>query len=217
VALMAALDAARGIRRAPVDLAEEAFQLEAVEAELPGGRQDQYAAALGGFHRFEFAEGAVKVEPLQLNAAFAAALAEQIVVCYTGVSRVSSNTISRVMGGYSRGDAGIVRALRAMVEVAHRMAEALRSGDLPGVGSLLTENWRLQQLLDPGMRTEPMARLEASMTSAGVLGGKAVGAGAGGSMIFLVGGDAADAARAAQEAGAKVLPFTWTREGVRLA
>jgi len=66
VALVAALDAVRGIRRSRVDLAEEAFALESVEAALPGGRQDQYAAALGGFHRLVFERGAVSVEPSRL-------------------------------------------------------------------------------------------------------------------------------------------------------
>lgn len=217
VALVAALDAARGVQRLPTALAEEAFQLEAVDAELPGGRQDQYAAALGGIHRFGFAETGVVAQRIRLDGAFAAVLAEQLVVCYTGISRVSSDTISRVMGGYERGDGAIAGALRGLVEVAERMAEALRAGDLSGVGSLLSLNWRLQQRLDRGMRTEPMARLEAAMRASGILGGKAVGAGAGGSMIFLLDGDAATGRRAAIAAGARLLPFTWASEGVRLA
>jgi galactokinase/mevalonate kinase-like predicted kinase len=96
------------------------------------------------------------------------------------------------------------------------MAEALRRSDLPAVGILLSENWRLQQLLDQGMRSEPMARLEAAMAAAGILGGKAVGAGAGGSMIFLAAGNSDAAAQAARLAGARVLPFSWAAEGVRL-
>src|SRR5262245_35607977 len=54
VALVAALDAWKQIERAPRELAEAAFTLEAVEAALPGGKQDQYAAALGGFHQLAF-------------------------------------------------------------------------------------------------------------------------------------------------------------------
>lgn len=216
VALVAALDASLGVRRSGAETAEEAYQVEAVEAELPGGRQDQYAAALGGFHRFGFTAGGVTVEPLLLEAAFLEALADRIVVCYTGVSRVSSNTIARVMNGYDRGERGITGALRAMVDVAERMAEALRLSDFARVGALLSENWRLQQCLDPGMRTDSMARLEASMATAGVLGGKAVGAGAGGSMIFLTAGDTSRAAESAREAGARLISFRWAAEGVRL-
>jgi D-glycero-alpha-D-manno-heptose-7-phosphate kinase len=216
VALVAALDTARGIRRTPVALAEEAFQLEAVEAGLPGGKQDQYAAALGGFHRLEFAGDAVAVKPLDLDPAFLAQLEERIVICYTGTSRVSSSMISRVMGAYTAGQRGVVDGLRAMADVAERMGTALSAGDFAETGRLLTANWRFQQQLDPGMCTMDMTRLEMAMSDAGALGGKAAGAGAGGSMFFLVGNDVRRAARAAEEVGARVLPFRWTREGVRV-
>jgi D-glycero-alpha-D-manno-heptose-7-phosphate kinase len=214
VALVAALDAALGRTRPAEAVAEEAFQLEAVEAALPGGKQDQYAAALGGFNRLVFEAGAVRVEPLDLDPGFADALAQRIVVCYTGTSRVSSTTIARVMGAYRRGDPGVAGALHAMVEVAERMAGALRAQDAGLVARLLTENWRHQQRLDRGMCTAEMARLETVMAEAGAVGGKAAGAGAGGSMFFVVDGDPAPAVRAAREAGASVLPFRWADRGV---
>jgi len=215
VAMVAALDRARGVTRTPTQLAEEAYQLEAVEAGFPGGKQDQYAAALGGFHRLHFEQGRARAEPLPLDPAFAAALAGQIVVCYTGISRISSRTIERVMAAYTRADPRVVSALRALADVADRMADALMASDLARVGELLTENWSHQLRLDPGMRTEPMARLETAMGRAGVLGRKAAGAGAGGSMFFLV-RDPAAATAAAQEAGARVLRSAWAACGVRL-
>ena len=214
VALVAALDAVAGTRRTPTDLAEAAFQLEAVDAALPGGKQDQYAAALGGFHRLGFHAGRVDVHPLALDAAILKALEERIVVCYTGTSRVSSKTISRVMRAYEAGDAAVVAALRGMLQIAERMVEALRAGDLAAVGRLLSRNWSCQQQLDPGMRTPELARLEAAMRDAGALGGKAAGAGAGGSMFFLA-NDPVLARSAASEAGAPVLPFKWAAEGVK--
>ena len=215
VALVAALDAAAGARRNPAELAEAAFQLEAVDAALPGGKQDQYAAALGGFHRLGFHAGRVEVHPLSLDPAIAAALEERIVVCYTGTSRVSSKTIARVMRAYEANNAVVVAALRGMVEIAERMVEALRAGDLAAVGHLLSRNWSCQQQLDPAMCTPDMARLEAAMRDAGAVGGKAAGAGAGGSMFFLAATGAATLTRVAEAAGARVLPFRWATEGVR--
>jgi len=198
VALVAATDAARGVRRPPAAQAEAAFELEALEAGLPGGRQDQYAAAHGGFHRL----------------GFAAALRDHTVVCYTGRSRVSSNTISRVMGAYQRGERDVGDALRRMVELAERIAEALVAADLAQVGRLLSENWRQQQRLDRAMRSDEMARLEDALGGSGILGGKAAGAGAGGSMFFLA-RHPAEARRAACEAGCRVLEFDWATAGVR--
>jgi D-glycero-alpha-D-manno-heptose-7-phosphate kinase len=215
VALVAALDRAAGRRDEPAGVAERAWRLEAVEARLPGGRQDQYAAALGGFHRLGFGAAGVTVMPLAPDAAFRAELGARLLLCYTGQSRVSSDTIARVMAGYARGDATITGALEGLVAVALRMAEALDAGDLARVGTLLTENWRLQQRLDPGMRTAPMAALERALAPCGVLGGKAAGAGAGGSMFFLVRGDMDEARRAARVAGAVVLPVRWAGDGVR--
>src|SRR3989449_2649034 len=97
------------------------------------------------------------------------------------------------------------------------MTEALLTADLARVAALLTENWKHQQALDPGMRTPEMARLEAAAAKAGALGGKAAGAGAGGCMFFVMRGDARDAASAvaAPGGGAKVLPLSWAPDGVR--
>jgi galactokinase/mevalonate kinase-like predicted kinase len=95
------------------------------------------------------------------------------------------------------------------------MPAALRAGDLARVGALLSANWRLQQALDPGMRTPEMARLERALADAGVLGGKAAGSGAGGSMFFLGPDDPAPAVAAARELGMRMLPVRWAATGVR--
>ena len=215
VALVAALTRARLERVGERELAEHAWQVEAVEAKIPGGRQDQYAAALGGWHRLTFRDPDVGVEPITLDPAFAATLERQIVLCYTNKSRVSGDTIGRVMGAYERGDRAVVGALHGLKDVAEAMTQALRSADLSRVGALLAANWAHQQALDAGMQTAEMARLEDAMRANGAIGGKAAGAGAGGSMFFLLKGDRRAAEQAAAAAGATVLPFTWSTEGAR--
>jgi D-glycero-alpha-D-manno-heptose-7-phosphate kinase len=214
VALVAALTRARLERLGERELAEQGWQVEAVEAKIPGGKQDQYAAALGGWHRLSFRDPDVGVEPLTLDPAFAAALERQIVLCYTNSSRVSGATIARVMSAYERGDRNITGALHGLKDAAEAMVLALRGSDLTRVGALLAENWTHQQALDPGMRTPEMARLEEAMRAAGAIGGKAAGAGAGGSMFFLV-GDRRAALDAATAVGATVLPVTWAAAGAR--
>ena len=215
VALVAVLSLARAERLSEREIAEQAWQLETVEAGVPGGKQDQCAAAFGGFHRLSFRDPDVGVEPISLDAAFAAALERQGVLCYTGRSHDSGATIARVTAAFERGDRAVTGALRALKGVAEAMAEALRAADLGRVGGLLTENWTHQQALDPAMRTPEMARLERGLAAVGVLGGKAAGAGAGGSMFFVTRDDPAPAIAAAREAGATVLPLRWAREGVR--
>ncbi|MGH7568044.1 MAG: hypothetical protein ACREL9_03590 [Gemmatimonadales bacterium] len=215
VALVACLTAARQERLDARELADAGWQLEVLEAGHPGGRQDQLAAALGGCNRLSFRDPDVGIESITLDPAFAAALERRTILCYTGVSRVSGQTIARVMGAYERGEPAVAGALRAMKQTAERMVEALRAGDAARVGALLSENWKHQQALDPDMQTPQMARLEQAMTDAGVLGGKAAGAGAGGSMFFLAGDDPRPAFAAALASGATVLPVRWAREGVR--
>ena len=214
VALVAALDRAMGVTRSPADTAERAWQLEAIEAGLPGGRQDQYAAALGGFHRLEFSADRVRFEPLSIPTDFASWLERHLVVCYTGQSRVSGDTIARVMGRYRNGDSVVTAALEGLAETADGMGQALAAGDPAEVGRLLTTNWRHQQALDAGIRTARMQELEMIMTAAGALGGKAAGAGAGGSMFFLVGNDPEGAKQATRAAGMEVLPLQWDHHGV---
>lgn len=215
VALVAALSAARGESPDPVDVAERACHLEAVEAGIPGGRQDQFASSHGGFLRLDFRDPEAEVRRLKLDPAFAAELARRIVLCYTSASRFSGATIDRVMRAYEAGDPGVAAALHGLRRVAEEMADALMTADSARVGRLLTQNWTHQQALDPRMCTEEMARLERSVTDAGALGGKAAGSGAGGCMFFLGPDDPAPVIEAARACGAQLLPVRWAMFGVR--
>ena len=215
VALVAALAAAQDERPDTRAVADAACRLEAVEAGIPGGRQDQFTAAYGGFLLLRFCDPDAEVTLLPVSSSFAAELARRIVLCYAGASRFSGATIARVMTAYERGDRAVVGALRRLRDLAPDMAEALAAEDLPRMGALLAENWRQQQTLDAGMRTDEMARLEAALAEAGAFGGKAAGSGAGGCMFFVAGDDVAAARRAAVGASARLLPVVWAAEGVR--
>src|SRR5439155_25902561 len=122
------------------EIAEQAWYLETVEAKIPGGKQDQFAAAFGGFQRLTFRDPDVGIEPITLDPAFATALERQTVLCYTGRSRVSGATIARAMAAYERGDRQVTGALRAMRDLAEAMAHALRASDPGRAGALLSEN-----------------------------------------------------------------------------
>lgn len=215
VALARVLTSANGTDASPKELAELARKAEAEVAGVAGGKQDQYAAAFGGFHLFEFQDPEVSVRPLQLDADFASALARQTVLCYTGQSRISGNTITRVMTAYNDGVRAVTGALLELKDLAHAMADALGAADLERVAVLLSRNWRCQQELDPGMQTDLMKQLEAAAAAAGALGGKAAGAGAGGSMFFVMPDDPAPLIEAATTLGMTVMPVEWSREGIR--
>lgn len=215
VALVGALSAARGEVRQRHEVADLACRLEAVEAGIPGGRQDQFTAAFGGFLRMAFHDPAVDVEPLELDDTVLAELERRVLLVYTGASRFSGATIVRVMQAYERGDRTVTAGLHGLREVAEGMPAALRAGDLARIGALLDANWRHQRTLDPAMCTPPMARLDEAMRAAGALGGKAAGSGAGGSMFFLGPDDPRPAVAAARSMGMTMLPVRWAATGVR--
>jgi D-glycero-alpha-D-manno-heptose-7-phosphate kinase len=215
VALVAALSAARDETPDERRVADLACRLERVEAGVAGGRQDQFTATFGGFLRMTFRDPEATVEPLTLDPAVRAELERRMLLVYTGASRFSGATIGRVMQAYERGDRAVTGALIGLREVAERMTDALRAGDLARVGGLLDANWRHQQTLDPAMCTPLMARLGETMRSHGTLGGKAAGSGAGGSMFFLGPDDPRPAADAARALGMTILPVRWADTGVR--
>ena len=215
VALVAALSAARGESPNPVDIAERACHLEAVEAGIPGGRQDQFASSHGGFLRLDFKDPEAEVQRLPVDADFAEDLARRTILCYTTASRFSGATIDRVMHAYERGDQKVARALHGIRTVAESMGNALVAADLAQIGRLMSKNWNHQLALDPQMRTEKMAQLEESVFAAGALGGKAAGSGAGGCMFFLAPDEPGRVIEAAQRCGVTVLPVRWAMYGVR--
>jgi D-glycero-alpha-D-manno-heptose-7-phosphate kinase len=216
VALVAALSSARGESPDPVAIAETACHLERVEAGIPGGRQDQFSSAHGGFLRLDFRDPEAEVQRLKLDPAFAADLARRMLLCYTSASHFSGTTIARVMRAYEQGDRTVVAALHGLRDIAESMVAALSAGDFVAVGRLLSENWTHQQALDPRMCTEEMARLERALLAAGALGGKAAGSGAGGCMFFVAPDDPAGVIEAAAGCGVSLLPVRWAMRGVYL-
>ena len=199
---------------APEEAARLGWQLEVGDCGLAGGRQDQYAAALSGFNLFDFSTDLVETTAISVPANVRARLEDHLVLCYLGESRVSSDTITRVMNAYTEGVDRVVRALSEMKDIARRMAQALPEGDLEHIGHLVSRNWECQMTLDDGMQTDAMRQVEAAAADAGSLGGKAVGAGAGGCMVFVAGGDPQAVKRAAINAGATVLPLHFESVGV---
>jgi len=214
VALVHAMDQVTGSVRSPQETADTAWTVETVDAAVAGGKQDQFAAAVGGFQCLVFDHGRTTARTLTVDRDFAAELARHTLVCYTGRSRFSGDVITRVMNAYAEADSRVCRALRALADIGEAMATALIRCDLVGIGHLLDANWTEQQQLDGAMCTAEMKRLETAMLAAGAAGGKAAGAGAGGSMFFVVPGDTSQAIDAARQCGAELLPVRWATRGM---
>jgi D-glycero-alpha-D-manno-heptose-7-phosphate kinase len=162
---------------------------------LVGGKQDEYAAAFGGLNLLRFGDD-VSVEPIAQGA-----LVEQLVVCHSGVSRLSGTIHNSVWEAYERGDSHVGGLLRELRDTALMLAAALRDGNDSRVAECINHNWELQQRLHPSVTNDVVDCIVAAGRRAGALAVKACGAGGGGCVAFLVPPEArhavTDAVRAA--------------------
>lgn len=216
VALLAALAACREEEYAAEELAEMGFQLEARELGLLGGRQDQLAAALGGFLDMAFGAREPTVRRLDVSPDAARDLERHLVVAYTGHSHLSSATHARVWDGYASGG-DVADALRAIRDLARPAARALEDGRWQELARLLGENWVQQQRLDATIATPRVERIERAARDAGAWGLKATGAGAGGCLLILAPPERRTAvAEAVTATGGRVLDAGFAAEGVHV-
>ena len=199
-------------------VAEQAYGLEELLGIL-GGRQDQYAAAFGGFNLMRFGGGSsVEVEQVALAPETITALEKRSVLVYTGTPRLSGNIHESVWGGFRAGRTKTVAAFHGLREVGLAMPEALQHGNLSAFAALLEQNWEHQKDLDPSVSNPQIEKLFAVAQSAGALGGKACGAGGGGCLYFVTEeGQQAAVANALVAAGARYIPFQFESEGLRVA
>lgn len=196
-------------------IAELAYNLEEILGIL-GGKQDQYAAAYGGFNSMTFGE-AVAVERLHVPDAMTAELEARLVLCYTGKPRLSGNIHENVWGAFRRGATSTVNALYTLRECAVQMRAALLQGDSQAFGDLLTRNWQNQKALDPSITNPQIEDLFERAEEAGSVGGKACGAGGGGCLLFFAApGKQAVVAEALAQAGARIIPFQFDFEGLQV-
>lgn len=199
-------------------IAEQAYGLEGLLGIL-GGRQDQYAAAFGGFNLLRFGGGAqVEVEPVALSPETIGALERRSVLVYTGTPRLSGSIHENVWGGFRAGRSETVAAFHGLREVGLALPEALQKGDFTEFAALLAQNWTCQKNLDPSVSNAQIDELFTIAESAGALGGKACGAGGGGCLYFVTEeGTQAAVTEALVAAGARHIPFQFESEGLKVA
>jgi D-glycero-alpha-D-manno-heptose-7-phosphate kinase len=122
-------------------------------------------------------------------------LVARSILIYTGVSRISGDTITAVLGAYEKREPRVVNALSRMRELAEEMARSLERGDLDAVGESLAEHWRHQRSLHPSIPTARIDEIVARSLEAGALGAKAMGASGGGCVLVMCRADRVDTVR----------------------
>jgi len=164
-------------------LACQACEIEIDRCGEPIGKQDQYAAAYGGLNLISFhPDDSVSVDPVISKPDLLQQMEDSILVFFTGRTRSASAVLADQSAAMQTTDR---RALmRRMVQLAFDMKEQLESGTLDHFGDLLDENWRLKAQLTSGISDPQIDTWYAKGMANGALGGKLLGAGNGGFMMF---------------------------------
>ena len=166
-------------------LAEEACRIEIDLLGQPVGKQDQYIAAFGGLTCFEFGHsGRVQVSPLAISNATLHDLEEHLVMFFTGYSRRSTEVLSDQKQRSEAGDERIFDSLHMAKKLGTATKEALEAGDTARFAALMHEHWLHKKERSSGISSEEINRWYDIGIENGALGGKLVGAGAGGFLLF---------------------------------
>lgn len=215
VAVLGALAAWRGEEVSESRLAEESRRLEVEDLGIAGGRQDHYAAAMGGALGLWF-DSEVTARRIPLTDDAIEALNARCVVAYTGQSRISSNTITAVMDAYRAREPRVLGALDRLRDLAGDMVTALESADLDSLGRLVGEHWVHQRQLHPAIPTPLIDSVLADAIAAGALGGKALGASGGGCVLAIAAEGREEDVRRAMARHAQPIPVRVARHGFQV-
>jgi D-glycero-alpha-D-manno-heptose-7-phosphate kinase len=200
----------------PYEVAELAYRIEREELGFKGGRQDQYAAAFGGFNFIEFIGPKTIVNPLRIPADVLNELAYRLLLCYTGTSHFSNDIIERQQQSYRDKRPGTVEALDGTKRLAISMKNELLRGNIDEMGRLLDEGWQMKKQFTDGISNDRIDLIYEKARNHGALGGKLVGSGGGGYiLLFCDFARRANVARAVTEAGGRVVDFALEADGVQ--
>jgi D-glycero-alpha-D-manno-heptose-7-phosphate kinase len=200
----------------PQELAEQACHIEIDRLGEPIGKQDQYIAAFGGITCFQFhKDGRVEAASLAIDEETRFNLQDNLLLFFTGFSRSASNILKDQDTRTKKNDSSMIDNLHFVKELGLRSKAALESGDLIGFGQLMHEHWEHKRKRSGGMSNPKIDEWYNLAMASGATGGKLIGAGGGGFLMFY----AEDKARlrlAMREAGLTEVRFHFDFEGTKV-
>lgn len=172
-----------GIEVSKEKLAKEACEIEIDILKEPIGKQDQYAAAYGGLNIFRFySDGTVKAEPINIDSETLKALNQNLIMFYIGNQRKASDILAEQNKNTSSDEK--FKALQQMVALVDELKTSLEKGTIDNMGHILHENWMLKQQLASSITNPEINEIYQTGLENGAIGGKLLGAGGGGFMLF---------------------------------
>jgi D-glycero-alpha-D-manno-heptose-7-phosphate kinase len=198
------------------ELADQACDIEIGRLRNPVGKQDQFISAFGGlicltFHK----DHRVTVKPLRLSRQTIFDLEDNLLLFFTGYTRAASTILHDQESRTQSGDADMLRNLDYIKDLGYRSKDAVESGNLLRFGELMHEHWEHKKRRSPGISNLQIDSWYSLAMSNGAVGGKLVGAGGGGFLMFY----ASDRHRlrgAMAEAGLDEVRFGFDFEGTKI-
>ncbi|MCP4544428.1 MAG: GHMP kinase [Chloroflexi bacterium] len=206
-----------GLDLGPAEVAELACFIEIEKLGMPIGKQDQYAAAFGGFNCITFSRSGVTVEPLRLAPETREALESKLMLFFTGSSRQSSTILRHQKKASQEEDKETIRRLDAIKDLGMQVRVALEQGDLDTFGDLLHQGWMEKRQLAKGITNPFLDECYQTAQGNGALGGKITGAGGGGFMMLYCPEERQEAViNALTELGLQHRSFAFENDGVQV-
>jgi D-glycero-alpha-D-manno-heptose-7-phosphate kinase len=196
-------------------LGQDSCRIEIEICGEPIGKQDQYAAAFGGLNLIEFKpDDSVLVTPVICRPETQHAVQQGIMVFYTGIQRSASSLLKQQSSDMAS-SLDKRRAMQRMVALAYLLCDELQNNNVTAFGEILHENWELKKSMTAGVSNGDIDEWYATARAAGALGGKLLGAGAGGFLMFYAPPERHEAIRSAL-GGLREVPMGFEPLGSRI-
>ena len=197
------------------ELAEQACHLELDILQEPIGKQDQYIAAYGGLTCFEFCkDGRVSAQPLKVSEETLFNLEDNLLLFFTGYSRSASSILKEQDSRSKVNDTDMIENLHRVKELGLESKQALEAGDLHEFGRLMDVHWQNKKKRSGGMSNDQINQWYDGALANGAIGGKLIGAGGGGFLMFYA-EDKSRLRHAMRQAGLKEVRFRFDFEGTK--
>jgi D-glycero-alpha-D-manno-heptose-7-phosphate kinase len=215
-ALLKALHALKKNLVHPAELAEQACCIELEKLGEPVGKQDQYISAYGGITAFRFMpDGRVEAAPLKVSEETLFNLEDNLLLFFTGYARSASAILKEQDDKSKKADAAMADNLHFTKDVGKQSQKALEAGDLEEFARLMDVHWQRKKGRSKGMSNDDINAWYDYAMANGALGGKVIGAGGGGFLMFYA-GDKVKLRRAMREKGLAEVRFRFDFEGTRV-
>lgn len=216
-ALLKALHAHKKDLVPNAEIAAQACDIEINRLKEPVGKQDQYIAALGGITCFNFhQDGRVEAWPAKISEETRYNLEDNLVMFFTGYSRSAGAILKDQHEKSKQDDKAMLENLHHTKEIGFASQRALEAGELREFARLMDEHWQRKKARSGGMSNPKINEWYDLARASGALGGKLIGAGGGGFLMFYAEQDKSKLRHAMRHAGLKEVRFRFDFEGTKL-